>query len=860
MRRILLLAVGGLSASACTDLPAIAAGTCGNAVVELAAGEDCDAFATTDGSVCLPPGDPRQCRYDCSVREDGSRPTCPASMGCGLDGTCRWSSGGFEATPTPLAAVPRDLTVGDVDGDGRQDLIIAERERTVVRYFGDRAEPSAALEIPSVNENGTLPVTAELSGDSLVDIVGPYGGGIVTALGAATRALVPTAYPSVVLPADVVDAYYLSAEVLPQVPDQEAMLLASTAALPIGSLVYVSQTLGTKQITATFPPSALAGDIAAGNIDEDPDDSPCDELVLPFTGQPTVFVFSPCKRDPADGIVLNINGVPFEIHLPAGDSVFGKALLADLDHDGHLDVSVVARNGNEHFIDRAYGLGDGTFHSQSPVPALGDSMAARVASIEGRTPLALGDLNGDGTPDFVDSDGIYLHRAAGWEIVATSDGSPWAEAVIADLNDNGIPDVLAVPTAEPGALFFNGAGDGYLSSWVVASEGTLSHLGVGDFDGDLVQDVAASESSPSDLDFMSVMFGRPVGAPEAARHMGLVDAIREIAPARATPEGKPVSAVDDVVSVSLAGDKRILFAGFGGRTDRNLRSPYILVSSSGSGAGGVDFVGYSPRALAAGRFDGDDHADLAVLGITGVGAPKSELRLWLVRMTDQAYIRPSDARSSDPLPEDADFTRGEMVSADLDHDGLDELVLLAPATSGSGSLAFVARSIDAGEGFRTWKLDAPRTLEQHFEHREALDTKADETARKLRSADVDADGNPDLLVLDAAGELLLLPGDGQGGVGAPLTLPSPPGGPVTQFIPLQADHDAALEIALLSGSRVYLADRRSDGTFYIRATPIIERAGALMLAAGDLDGDGVMDISVGTLTDVGVFRGVPGIR
>src|ERR1700722_5978533 len=84
----------------CSNLPAIAADTCGNAVID--PGEDCDSFPVAPGTSCRPPGSPvGECRLDCTA---GAGNVCPSGWGCGVDGICREPSGEFTRQSQVVAA------------------------------------------------------------------------------------------------------------------------------------------------------------------------------------------------------------------------------------------------------------------------------------------------------------------------------------------------------------------------------------------------------------------------------------------------------------------------------------------------------------------------------------------------------------------------------------------------------------------------------------------------------------------------------------------------------------------------------------------------------------------------------------
>lgn len=843
------LVVAFLAAVGCRDLPSVQAGVCGNGVVEPAAGEDCDLFPSTPGAVCEKPGAAHPCRYDCSARDDGTRPPCPGGMLCGTDGLCRWPSGTFESTPVTLAGAPREILSGDMDGDRRQDLISVERDRVVVHYFRDGLAPESELDIPSTSQTRVFPVLGELSGDALSDLIVPYGAGVVAALGSRDRSLVSTSYPTLALPSGVKDAYFIAAKVLPQLPGQQILLLIEGTDA-VSGLFFIGST-GSIELLALGPaPDTLAGDVAVGNVNEDPVTSPCDELLIPVKGNNQIQVLELCKPDPTQGFVVNAGGASTAISLPSGDKIVGPLRLADFNHDGHLDAAVAVSNGSSHFIDLAYGIGDGTFQQTFHEADIGQSV-----------PLAIGDLNDDGLLDYVDAHGVYVQKTSGWETVAT-ESDDWSDAVIADLNGNGLPDVLAAVANRPGATFLNGAGDGHVSRFDVATEGPLSHLFVGDYDGDLIQDVAASEhvSGQSD-DFLSVMFGSQSGPPESAQREGLVGNVEQIAKLRSVDVGKPEYNVDSIVSLSMTADKEIAFAGFAGEGDRQLRSPFTIVRTQGDTVTAF----YSVR-VAAGRFDGDAHADLAELAasVEPSGAPQ-EYRLWLVPMHHEAEIDLSKVESSAPLPTSVDWTQSELASGDLDGDGVAELVLLAPTQSGSGSRIFVAESVASSDGHRTWRLDAPVNSQYRFAQTDGIDVAAgDAGGGRARVADLDGDGHADVIALaPASGKnkaaLVVFHGTGSKTLGPPTLVPDTPDGPATAFALIQTDRDRAIELALLCHSRVYIANADAAGHYQVAPTPVASLPGAALIGSGDFDGDGVPDLALGTASSIAVFRGVPGL-
>jgi hypothetical protein len=130
-------------------------------------------------------------------------------------------------------------------------------------------------------------------------------------------------------------------------------------------------------------------------------------------------------------------------------------------------------------------------------------------------PIALGDFSGDGIADFVQSQELLVSRpiadgsGIGYQRVASTPAEPWTMAQIADLNGNGFPDVVAATAGASGFMFFNGTGGPRLVDARVATARPLLFINTGDFDGDLLGDLALIESGAMSQgkDTLSVAFG-----------------------------------------------------------------------------------------------------------------------------------------------------------------------------------------------------------------------------------------------------------------------------------------------------------------------------------------------------------------
>jgi hypothetical protein len=134
-----------IASCACSTLPDIPAGVCGNGVLDPT--EDCDGFPR-EGLECRPPGERAQCRLDCSPSADGEPVACPVGYGCDADHVCRRATGDYAPLSDRILGRARSLESGDFNGDGRDDVLSLEPPITYgfskirAHYFDRAAAPT----------------------------------------------------------------------------------------------------------------------------------------------------------------------------------------------------------------------------------------------------------------------------------------------------------------------------------------------------------------------------------------------------------------------------------------------------------------------------------------------------------------------------------------------------------------------------------------------------------------------------------------------------------------------------------------------------------------------------------------------
>jgi hypothetical protein len=844
---------------ACDDLPAAQDGTCGNKVVDST--EDCDTFATQPGTRCVAPGSPNQCRYACGFQQDTkTTATCPSGMGCGADGTCRASTGTFVAAGQSIGGTFADIAIGDIDGDHRDDVVGLGPLDFSTTFFDAKLSSATTVHLARNASSLVHPMLRDITGDGRADLVSGFGSGTLVNLGSASRAFVPTACPSSYIQT-LTNARMITLGALP--PSTGDTLFMMGTYLGLSAIVVLQN--GGQGAVFTFldtPPDDLAGDVVVGHMVENPALSPCDELAFGRVDATHVDVYTACVPDGSGGFMYNTysaSSPPRSINLPTGATLVRGPMLIDVNGDGHLDFLVGAsRCSGCDEVDVAYGVGDGTFHSDPlAIPkTAGDDAFSKYPLVSGPLPLAMGDVNGDGVLDQVTPTAVLVSHVSGSVVTfapqAKNHGDDWTEAVVADFNHDGMLDVAAGSSASPNLSFFNGNGDGTFAPFTIPS-GAVKFFTVGDFDGDHVNDLALDEvASTSDTlgDSLSILFGNAAGAPNAPASMGRFVDIRHVIAGRFNDAFGVLPSTKGVLTTSTPDATTTAFGSFMGQGNRVLRSPANLTIPTGS----TSLASAIPHRYALGHFvSATAPFDLAVI----------DDQIFPARFTPthRVWILPTDGNGGfddahayvvyAPLSDSVDWSRANIAAIDLDGTGVDQLVALGPSSDTTKGAVSVAR-YDPGIGM---VFDQPAFVDAVVDREESNTTNA-QTGRLL-AQDIDGDGNPDLLALASVGgvpSVVVFWNDHEGRLDAMTAIPNPNGHAAVDFAVLDAG-GGGLTVAVLNSdgiSLVSFAQRTPNAPTLAFAAP-----NAHLVAAGDVNGDGVTDLVVADDVAFSVFQGQP---
>ncbi len=850
--RVLVATLLASVAGGCSALPPIDAGVCGNRVLDIT--EDCDTFSEHGGATeCGAPDTANACHFICDATGDLE---CPDGWRCGLDGRCRRPLGRFSSEPQVFSFPVDHFEIGDVDGDRNLDLIGSTQSTVSVR-FGARGGDLDELLRVGIHRAQDTPDIADVDQDGSLDVVVPVSTGLSVLRGRPERRLAPVAYS----PFDLPD--FAEVRLIPF--ESERRDLGTELLSVAGTRMFIEDPMRSVLMPLGKSVSDVLGRIPIADLDRTADRRA--ELALTFDQAASVWVYTSTPTRGGDLQVV----LRQEVRLP-GPAVSGS-LFADINGDGFLDLITEVRSG----MSTALAVAHGDPRRPGRFVDLSCMFQLEVAGASMPMPLAMGDINGDRRADFVLPRRVALNTLgstpACGEVetpqipVAPATRGEWSEATISDFNRDGSADIAAVVADTPDIDVLIGTGVGLFNTFNIRTSAPPIMPRAGDFDGDLVGDLAFSQAGGEvEEDELFVSFGAVEGGPSAPISMGRLGVIEHIEPLTMVTDADTLDGITDLLVTSSAfGDSdqhsaAILF----GNSERRLLAPFFLEEN-----GRLDV----PLAAVAGNFcrecpGGGDCADATdVVSVTRMRSPLGQVggrtRAWIVPGDPDggpAALSAELAVAGDyPGVTGFDVACASYLAGDLDGDGYDELI-----------------GYDGRKGCRGSMLSRPSQLTLSRLALPSTRCGGDTQTTMLplsgsfngavdgHMIDLDADGDKDVVIAFSGNPLLARTGadnigsgafvlwndDGQLSTDAITTISVRE--PVQAVGAIQVDADEVPELLLLTtlvgrdGSRrqgLYQA-RLDEGRRSYRPVELItDQAGGEDLAVGDLDGDGIDDIA-----------------
>ena len=866
---IALVALVAAASAACADLPDVTGGTCGNGVLEPENGEDCDG-AGVAGTVCASPGSVDACHYVCSAS------ACPDGMACGADQRCRAPSAQFHRPGDSAPFLAIDLAAGDVDADGIADLVGVSDTAMTVR-FGDAAG-SLAVSTTQVVETPTgAAAFGQLDDAPGMDVVIPTALGLFSQL-ATGRTYEAFAYSSFSIdttanaivvgaqrePAAASNllgfvgsvAIYLDVEPAPVAVCLDGTVPATTAnpcpnAHDTGDLLGAPLVgkLGYDAVTDTFVGSA---DVT-------------DEVVVAFKAATSVALWSarsdttldPKSTGPRISLVQVI-ALPGNLHVATdGALAFGR-----FDHDACMDLEIpIQHNGVGQDVEGfviAYGAKDGAGACTGKFdPATTDGLQTAIpvgALTAGVIPRVVVDLDGDGLSDVVTNQLIVRTTCArdvgvcgghtGHAPIATTPRT-WSRAVATDFNGDQRVDLAGAVDGEASVDAMLGVGGPLFNRFAVATDAPVRELVTADFDGDLVGDLAivtGDPQTPDEDDELAVAYGQATGGPTAPVTMGHFGKFESLSLVFLPNVVFDVLA-DVLLIAKRNGNRRI--SGLYGSSTRRLLAPYQLTHVS-------DVI---PTAILLGHYDAQAGTDVLAL------APGELAHENVVFLSGTG---------------DGDLTSGPPRSFGISEFGFDDAVWASgPIQAGATTdtvigvdQAIIDHTGGLGPGTVALPDGAPRVVAVSPDTGYtpvvgSISQFPGMQARGVQLADLDGDGAADALIelstLVTSVAVVAWHGDV---TSLPTVLDT--AAACRAVTPIQLDGDPALELAAIcrSGSATTLRLLDWDGVTWQTLADLPLKDSDNRLAAGDFNGDGVVDLAVmsgsrGTALTVRVYLQCP---
>ncbi len=481
---------------------------------------------------------------------------------------------------------PKSIAIGDLDGDGKPDLAISIAGDRIVSIFRNNPQPNPPSIISFTPKSGEVGSKITLLGKGFNTI--PTNN--IVFIG-ATKALVSLATDTSLSIIAPTGATYGLITVLNKITNLAAY--SSQFFNPIFSPNKSSITSADIATKVDFKTDTIPSSIAIGDIDGD--------------GKPDIVIVN--NKTNSISVLRNTGSAGNVSFAKKVDFVVGSipesVAISDLDGDGKLDLAVTNSNERTVSILRNIGKSDSI------------NFATKLDFTTGSYPssIAIADLDGDGRPDLAitnigSNDVSILRNTSRGEIISFDvnfgclTGKKPTSVAIGDLDGDGKLD-LAVANAEFSgsvSVLRNKSSIGTFNFDVkvdfVAGSGSQSIV-IGDLDGDNKPDLAIANNYSNNVSVLRNMCS--IGTINYANKLDF--------PTNIYPWSIAIGDIN--------GDKKLDLATAHIGANSSINTVSVLGNTSN--IGNVNFAtmlflgtGSDPRSIAIGDLNGDGKPDLAV--------------------------------------------------------------------------------------------------------------------------------------------------------------------------------------------------------------------------------------------------------
>ncbi|HTR53815.1 MAG TPA: VCBS repeat-containing protein [Kofleriaceae bacterium] len=610
-----------LALAACTDVATITPNVCGNYVLD--PGEDCD----------QPTGCTASCRIQCdptmattcsgSGAFDGT--CCPSDMACGADRVCHAPTGTVETSEPVQTFDAQSFQTADIDGDLIDDVLGVGATSTEVLY-GDLATPLSrtfTIGSPAVAQNAT-PTFGDITGDGKLDILLPTNNGLF-AFDDASGEPQPIAFP---------------AQVTAGITHERIALLLNLGALADAIVEYdyvpnatagqskfqlteiVPQAVGSNTFKVLDAQPSLCG-IPATNLNENT--AVRGRAIHPVLDGVTLRLPLVLNAAGAGICVATVNpstvGADASYSIPK--SIWG-AYSAETGDGETFFANLVSTNGCPDLVVPASDSMNNDFSMILVGTGTANSCRVDVVStpqfVPGK-PLAAINLAqpvAGTTTALVTSAGIFTSFTTG-AMATIMSPRPWHYAALADLDHDGRQDLVTVGTDTDVEVLYQRASLNILGKIyyqfddvVIPTQNTVVKVAIGNYDGDLSDDVAIATTDPT----------VPNGPADLSIAWGNLDStftVTDIGSFDEPYDFMEVNLLDTSLPAGFDQNDDLIIARGGldttstsdpaafveeyGSTSRTMNAPYVYtLPSSGRGVGAGAVAGHFGPSGAAGLF------------------------------------------------------------------------------------------------------------------------------------------------------------------------------------------------------------------------------------------------------------------